>query len=210
MYTFGFTVAKLPPQSAASSANTGIFLLGSGWPKPQSTQAPGPLAEGVGQGCVLHTQAAQDLEWGPLGAQKSRSRKLRLADALFRSLISDPRAAAHPKANSNEPVTLPEAPTPPLRPPPCLPGPAPEGCSSCRVKTGKTGSLAWSLQLPFSSASNEASSGIMQKGTEGGRSQGTGYATASLAAQSTVLGQWGEAQRWKGLPQMGAGCLGSL
>lgn len=139
---------------------------------------------------------------GSSGRSEKKAQKAQFSCHMV--LVSGPSAAAPLKANSNEPVTALKA---PCRLPVC-PAPAPESCSSGRVKTGRTGSLA---QLPgleppasifFLSASNEASS--MQIGAEGVGSPDR-YATASLTIRSTVPGQWVEAQRWKGLFQKGAG-----
>lgn len=109
LYTYGFSVAKLPPWSAVSLANAGIFLLGSGLPNPQSTETPEPLAKGVGQGCDLHTQAAPDLEWGPLGAQKRKSRKLRSAATWFRFLVPVQQVPPRQIAMNQSPCSWPPA-----------------------------------------------------------------------------------------------------
>lgn len=56
-------------------------------PRLKALRPLGLWLRGWRQGCVLHAQAPQDQEWGPLHAQKSRSRKLRSAEAWLCSLI---------------------------------------------------------------------------------------------------------------------------
>lgn len=152
---------KVLPQSA----NAGVFLFGSGLPKPQSTQVPGPLAKEVGAGlcfpAYLGCPGPGEVERGPLGAQRSRSKKL----SLFWSLIPVQQLTPGQIAMKQSPCSRPPA--------ACLSAPAPEDFSSSRVKkkkkTGRTGSL---VQLPgleppafifFLSASNEVSLKLHKK-----------------------------------------------
>lgn len=130
---------KVLPQSA----NAGVFLFGSGLPKPQSTQVPGPLAKEVGAGlcfpAYLGCPGPGEVERGPLGAQRSRSKKL----SLFWSLIPVQQLTPGQIAMKQSPCSRPPA--------ACLSAPAPEDFSSSRVKKKKkqnwedwfSGSASW-------------------------------------------------------------------
>lgn len=70
-------------------------------------------------------------------------------------------------------------------------------------------SLEPSASIFFLSPSNEASLKLCKKVQRAEAARGPVMPQPPWTVQSTVLGQWGEAQRRKGLPQRGASCLGS-
>ena len=145
----------------------------------------------------MHTQAAQDL-----GAASACSEKQAQEAQVswFVVLVSDPRAPGtqptHPRANSNEPVTL-------LK--------APAACLSARLLSAAAvaaGLKPGGLVLWFSPGlERPASIFFLPALNEGAESAGS---RGPSVHQSTVSGQWGGAQRRKGLPQKGASRLGLL
>lgn len=107
-------------------------------------------------------------------------RKLRAVGVLFWSLIPGEQVTLGHMARKQSP---------------CSRAPAPEGCSSSRVKTGRTGSL---LQLPgleppasifFLSASNEAAHGIVQVGKRVEAARGPVMPQPRWVIRRAVLGQ---------------------